>query len=147
MKKKVFKYGFVYWVIILLNIFLFTSFLIGLYNRLETNNFDYFLDAISFITISLISVLSLISLILLIVKNKHSIIVFSAVLFLILLIISVFVFYSVFILGDFGENISDLYTVPMVYIIIFGFLFIIYRFKYRENTYELEIEDIGIHND
>lgn len=146
MKKKVFKYRFVYWIIILLNTFLFASFLIGLYNRLGTNNFDYFLDAISFITISLISVLSLISLILLIVKNKYSIIVFSAVLFLILLIISVFVFYSVFILGDFGENILDLYTVPMVYIIIFGFLFILYRFKYKEVQYE-NIDLIGTQND
>lgn len=143
MKKRVFKYRFVYWLIISLNFFLFISFSIGLINRIETDNFDNSIDVFSFTAIIMISILSLSYLIMFIVKNKNSIITFSAVLFLILLIISFFLFYSIFIIKDFGENVTDFYTVPLVYGIILGILFITNYFKFKKNINELEIEEIG----
>ncbi|MFC7345522.1 hypothetical protein ACFQO9_02180 [Chryseobacterium zhengzhouense] len=143
MKKRVFKYRFVYWLIISLNFFLFISFSIGLINRIETDNFDNSIDVFSFTAIIMICILSLSSLIMFIVKNKNSIITFSAVLFLILLIISFFLFYSIFIIKDFGENVTDFYTVPLVYGIILGILFITNYFKFKKNINELEIEEIG----
>ncbi|MBM7420621.1 magnesium-transporting ATPase (P-type) [Chryseobacterium sp. BIGb0186] len=143
MKKRVFKYKFVYWIILSLNIILFISFSIGLINRIETDNFDNSIDVFSFVAIIMICILSFSSLIMFIIKNKNSIITFSAVLFLILLIISFFLFYSIFIVKDFGENSTDFYTVPLVYGIILGILFITNYFKFRKNINELEIEELG----
>lgn len=143
MKKRVFKYRFVYWLIVSLNFFLLISFSIGLINRIGTDNFDNSIDVFSFTAIVLICILSLSSLIMFIVKNKNSIITFSAVLFLILLIISFFLFYSIFIIKDFGENVTDFYTVPLVYGIILGILFMTNYFKFKKNIDELEIEEIG----
>lgn len=60
-----------------------------------------------------------------------------------LLLFSIFIFYSVFIVKDFGENVTDFYIVPIMYFIILGILFIIHKFKYRQNLYECEIEKIG----
>lgn len=143
MKKKVFKYKFVYWLIILLNTSLSISFLFGVYNRITTNYFDDFLDVFSFIAIILISILSLTSLIMLIIKNKNSIIIFSIILLLILLMISVFLFYSIFIVKDFGENMADFYTAPIPYLIIFGVLFLIHKYKSIDKFEYLEIDEIG----
>ncbi len=133
MKKKIFKYKFVYWIVLLLNISISIAFLFGVYNRIETDYFDDFLDIFSFSTISLISIVSVICLVMLIFKNKNSVILFSTVLLLILLIITVFLFYSIFIKGDFGENTSDWYTVPILYILIFGILILIHNYKSIDN--------------
>lgn len=143
MRKRVFKYKFVYWLILSLNIVLFISFSIGLINRIETDNFDNLIDVFSFVAIIMICILSFSSLIMFIIKNKNSIITFSAVLFLILLIISFFLSHSIFIVKDFGENSTDFYTAPLVYGIILGILFITNYFKFRKNINELEIEEIG----
>lgn len=147
MKRKIFKSKFVFWTILLLNIFLFTSFSFGVYNRIESDYFDDFLDVLSFGVINLITVLLFISLILLIIKNKNSIIVFSVVLILMLLLISIFIFYSIFIIKDFGDNPTDFYIVPLIYLVIFGILLVIHKFKYKQNLYELEIEEIGKYED
>lgn len=147
MKRKVFRYKFVYWIILLLNIFLFVSFALGIYNRIEANYFDDLLDVLSFIIINVISILSLISLVLLIKKNKKSIIVFSGVLLLILFIILSAILYSIFIVKDFGENTTDFYLAPTLCLTILSILFSIHKFKYKKNLYELEIEEIGKQND
>lgn len=143
MEKKVFKYKFVYLATLSLNIFLFISFSLGVYNRIILNYFDDFLDIISFVVLFTISILSLISLILFIGKNKNSIIVFSTVLLLILLIFTCAIFYSIFIVKDFGESIIDFYLVPILYLVILSVLLGIYKFKYKQNISELEIEEIG----
>ncbi|SMP34196.1 hypothetical protein [Chryseobacterium profundimaris] len=147
MRRKVFRYKFVYWIILLLNIFLFVSFSLGVYNRIETNYFDDLFDVLSFIIINVISILSLISLVLLIKKNKESIIVFSGVLLLILFIILSAIFYSIFIVKDFGENTMDFYLAPALCLMIWGILFGMHKFKYKQNLYEFEIEEIGKHNE
>lgn len=147
MKRKIFKSKFVFWTILLLNIFLFTSFSFGVYNRIESDYFDDFLDVLSFGVINLITVLLFISLILSIIKNKNSIIVFSVVLILMLLLISIFIFYSIFIIKDFGDNPTDFYIAPLIYLVIFGILLVIHKFKYKQNLYELEIEEIGKYED
>lgn len=147
MKKKVFKYKAVYWIVLSINIILFISFLVGLINRIETDNFDNSIDVFSFVGIIMICILSFSSLIMFIIKNKNSVVIFSAVLFLILLIISFFLFYSIFIIKDFGESSTDFYTVSLVYGIILGILFITNYFKFRKNINELEIDEIGIKND
>ena len=143
MKRKVFKYKFVYWIILLLNITISISFLVGVNNRIETKDFDSILDIFSFTAITLISILSLISLVMLIIKNKNSTIVFSVVVLLILLIISVFLIYSIFVVKDFGENKADFYTVPIPYLIIFGVLFLIHKYKSIDKFEYLEIDEIG----
>ena len=143
MKGKIFKNKFVFWTVLLLNIFLLSSFSFGIYYRMQTDYFDDVLDVLSFVVINLITLLSLISLTLLIIKNKISVVVFSGVLIMMLLLFSIFIFYSVFIVKDFGENVTDFYIVPIMYFIILGILFIIHKFKYRQNLYECEIEKIG----
>jgi len=146
MKKRVFKYKFVYWIILLLNITILISFLVGVDNRIETKDFDSILDVFSFTAITLISILSLISLVMLIIKNKNSTIVFSVVVLLILLLISVFLIYSIFVVKDFGENKADFYTAPIPYLIIFGVLFLIHKYKSIEKFEYLEIDEIGKQN-
>lgn len=143
MKKKVFKYKFVYWIILLLNITISISFLVGVDNRIETKDFDSILDVFSFTAITLISILSLISFVMLIIKNKNSTIVFSVVVLLILLLISVFLSYSIFVVKDFGENKADFYTAPIPYLIIFGVLFLIHKYKSIDKFEYLEIDEIG----
>jgi hypothetical protein len=143
MKRKVFKYKFVYWIILLLNITISISFLVGVNNRIDTKDFDSILDVFSFTAVTLISILSLISLVMLIRKNKNSTIVFSVVVLLILLTISVFLSYSIFVVKDFGENKADFYTAPIPYLIIFGVLFLIHQYKSNDNFEYLEIEEIG----
>lgn len=143
MKRKVFKYKFVYWIILLLNITISISFFVGVDNRIETKDFDSILDVFSFTAITLISILSLISLVMLIIKNKNSTIVFSVVVLLILLLISVFLIYSIFVVKDFGENKADFYTAPIPYLIIFGVLFLIHKYKSIDKFEYLEIDEIG----
>ncbi|MEG2079478.1 hypothetical protein [Chryseobacterium sp.] len=143
MKRKVFKYKFIYWIILLLNIIISISFLVGVNNRIDTKDFESILDVFSFTAVTLISILSLISLVMLIRKNKNSTIVFSVVVLLILLTISVFLSYSIFVVKDFGENKADFYTAPIPYLIIFGVLFLIHQYKSKDNFEYLEIEEIG----
>lgn len=54
---------------------------------------------------------------------------------------------SFFIMKDFGENKDDYFVVFILYLIAFAFLFIAKRFKYKGNLNELEIENIGKHED
>ncbi|MBD8081392.1 hypothetical protein [Chryseobacterium caseinilyticum] len=143
MKRRVFKYKIVYWLILLINLILLIGFSLGLINRIETETFDEYTGVLSYCALILLFILSLASLIMFIVKNKYSIITFSSVIFVIFLTISFFVFYSVFIIKDFGENTSDFYDLPVVYGIIGAILFITNYFKFKEDFSKLEIDEIG----
>ncbi|KMQ64201.1 hypothetical protein ACM39_16890 [Chryseobacterium sp. FH2] len=83
----------------------------------------------------------------LILKNENSVIVLSSLFILIIIILSLGVLMSFFIMKDFGENKDDYFVVFILYLIAFAFLFIAKRFKYKGNLNELEIENIGKHED
>ena len=143
MKKKLFKYKFVYWLIILINILLvltFTALFLSLYDDFLKGDLE---EDISFIAICISWVLLIFSLILFILKSKIAILTLTIQLTILFLMISIPLFYSIFIENDFGENKSDYFTVPLIYLIIFGFLFVLQKFKYVENFSEIEIDEIG----
>lgn len=138
MKKKVFKYKFVYWIVILVNIFFCIAFGFGLYNRIMINSlFDIYT-----ILIFIIEVLSFLSLLLLINKNKSSILTCSISLILIFLIITFGIFRKVFF-KDFGHDSMDYFMPPIVYTILFGLFFLIMKYRVRTDYIQLEINEIG----
>lgn len=145
-KKKLFKNKVVYWLVIILNILLLVPCLLGFFDRIQDDNFENIKDTLTFLTICFGCLLMLITLELLILKNQISIIILSVVLAIITLIITIALFYSFFIVKDFGENTSDYFTVPLFYLIIIGFLYIMQKFKYFEDFTEMEIQEIGKEN-
>jgi hypothetical protein len=114
-------------------------------NRIITNSFNGLNEILFSITTFSIFILSTISLISLILKNKNSVIILSGLLILIIITLSLGVLMSFFLIKDFGENKSDYFIAPCLYLILFGLLFLIRRSKYEEIQYE-NIEEIGIHN-
>ncbi|WP_415326691.1 hypothetical protein [Chryseobacterium sp. MMS23-Vi53] len=146
MKKKIFRYKFVYWIGILLSLIVMTSFGLAGFNRIITNSFNDFQEVLFSITTFSIFILSVISLILLILKNKNSVLVLSSLLVSIIITLSLGILNSIFIMKDFGINKSDYLIAFCIYLILFGFLYLIQRFKYKDLKYE-SIELIGTHND
>lgn len=146
MKKKVFKYKFIYWLIITLNITILISFGFGSFNRIRENSFSDKEEILFSITAFSIFILSIISLILLILKHKNSLTILSCLLVLIMITFSIGILMSIFIIKDFGEYKGDYFVASCLYLIVFGFLFIIQRFKYKKNEYE-NIEEIGQHKE
>lgn len=115
-------------------------------NRIVTNSFNGLKEILFSITTFSIFILSTISLISLILKNKNSVFILSGLLILIIITLSLGVLMSFFIIKDFGENKSDYFVASCLYLIVFGLLFLIRRFKYKEVQYE-NIEEIGTQND
>jgi len=138
MKRKVFKYKFVYWVALLVNVIFFISFGYGIYNRIVVNAV---FDLYSMI-IFLIAVLSVLSFLLLIKKNKLSILTFSISLILISSTITFSIVKSIFD-GGFGGDSMDYIMPPIVYFLLFGLLFLIIKYKSKVDYFQSEIDQIG----
>lgn len=138
MKKKVFRYKFVYWLALLVNVIFFISFGYGIYNRVVLNTvFDLYS-----IIILIITVLSALSFILLIKKNKLSILTFSISLILISSTITFSIIKSI-LEGSFGGDSIDYIMPPIVYFVLLGLLFLIIKYKSKVDYFQLEINQIG----
>ncbi|CAD7816641.1 hypothetical protein CHRY9390_03210 [Chryseobacterium aquaeductus] len=138
MKKKVFKYKFVYWVALLVNVIFLIAFGFGIYNRVFLNSvFDIYS-----IIIFIIAVLSVLSFILLIKKNKLSILTFSISLVLISLTIAFSIIKAIFE-GHYGNGSLDYIMPSIIYSILFSLLFLIIKFKSKNDYFQLEIDQIG----
>ncbi|MCW3168244.1 hypothetical protein OMO38_06865 [Chryseobacterium sp. 09-1422] len=138
MKKKVFRYKFVYWLALLVNVIFFISFGYGIYNRVVLNSvFDLYS-----IIIFIITVLSALSFILLIKKNKLSILTFSISLILISSTITFSIIKSI-LEGSFGGDSIDYIMPPIVYFVLLGLLFLIIKYKSKVDYFQLEINQIG----
>ncbi|PVV53473.1 hypothetical protein DD829_19345 [Chryseobacterium sp. HMWF035] len=146
MQKKVFKYKFVYWLAILLSVIFMISFGIASFSRIITNSFNDLNDILFSITTFSIFILSIISSVSLILKNKSSVIILSSLLVSITITLSLGILISFFIFKDFGINKSDYIIAFCMYLLLFGLLYIIQRFKYKDQNYE-SIELIGTQND
>ena len=138
MKKKVFRYKFVYWLALLVNVIFFISFGYGIYNRVVLNSVFDLYSLIIFI----ITVLSALSFILLIKKNKLSILTFSISLILISSTITFSIIKSI-LEGSFGGDSIDYIMPPIVYFVLLGLLFLIIKYKSKVDYFQLEINQIG----
>ena len=138
MKKKVFRYKFVYWLALLVNVIFFISFGYGIYNRVVLNSVFDLYSLIIFI----ITVLSALSFILLIKKNKLSILTFSISLILISSTITFSIIKSI-LEGSFGGDSIDYIMPPIVYFLLLGLLFLIIKYKSKVDYFQLEINQIG----
>ncbi|KUJ52270.1 hypothetical protein [Chryseobacterium sp. JAH] len=138
MKKKVFRYKFVYWLALLVNVIFFISFGYGIYNRVVLNSVFDLYSLIIFI----ITVLSALSFILLIKKNKLSILTFSILLILISSTITFSIIKSI-LEGSFGGDSIDYIMPPIVYFVLLGLLFLIIKYKSKVDYFQLEINQIG----
>lgn len=138
MKKKVFKYKFVYWIALIVNIIFCIAFGFGLYNRIIINSlFDIFT-----VLIFIIEMLSFSSVLLLINKSKLSILTYSISLILIFLIITFGIFKKLF-LKNFGNDSMDYIMTPIVYSILLGLFFLIIKYRIKTDFIQLEIDEIG----
>jgi len=138
MKKKVFKYKFVYWIALIVNIIFCIAFGFGLYNRIIINSlFDIYT-----VLIFIIEMLSFSSVLLLINKSKLSILTYSISLILIFLIITFGIFKKLF-LKNFGNDSMDYIMTPIVYSILLGLFFLIIKYRIKTDFIQLEIDEIG----
>lgn len=138
MKKKVFKYKFVYWIALIVNIIFCIAFGFGLYNRIIINSlFDIYT-----VLIFIIEMLSFSSVLLLINKSKLSIVTYSISLILIFLIITFGIFKKLF-LKNFGNDSMDYIMTPIVYSILLGLFFLIIKYRIKTDFIQLEIDEIG----
>lgn len=138
MKKKVFRYKFVYWLALLVNVIFIISFGYGIYNRVVLNSVFDLYSLIIFI----ITVLSALSFMLLIKKNKLSILTFSTSLILISSLITFSIIKSI-LEGSFGGDSIDYIMPPIVYFVLLGLLFLIIKYKSKVDYFQLEINQIG----
>ena len=143
MNKKIFKYKFVYWITISLNILFLITFVSLFFSLFEESIRDGKEELVYLIAIFFSCILLFTSLILFILKNKNAIIVLTIQLTILFFMMSIPLFYSLFIEKDFSENTSDYFIVPIFYLIICGFLFMIYKFKYKTDFSDNEIDEIG----
>lgn len=138
MKKRVFKYKFVYWIALIVNVIFCIAFGFGLYNRIIIN----LLFDIYTVLIFIIGMLSFSSVLLLINKSKLSILTYSISLILIFLIITFGIFKKLF-LKNFGNDSMDYIMTPIVYSILFGLFFLIIKYRVKTDFIQLEIDEIG----
>lgn len=138
MKKKVFKYKFVYWIAVLFNVIFFIAFGIGTYNRIILNSlFD-----LNSIIVFIVAILSVTSFLLLITKNNLSILTFSISLVLISSMIAFSIIKAIFE-GYYGNDSLDYIMPPIMYSILLGLLFLIIKYKSNNDHLQLEIDQIG----
>ena len=142
-ERKLFKNKLVYWLVISLNIFIFLPLISVFIEELINGNFLSSIISLPFAGICFVAFSLLGSLVLLILKNKKSIIILSSVLILILMVLTIFFFQSIFIKKDFENDITEYVTATLPYLIGFGFLFMMQKFKYIEDFSQNEIEEIG----
>ncbi|MCU7616119.1 hypothetical protein NZ698_02815 [Chryseobacterium sp. PBS4-4] len=138
MKKKVFKYKFIYWIALLVNLFFFIAFGFGIYNRIVLNSIFDLYSVIIFI----VAILSVLSSLLLIKKNNLSILTFSISLVLISSMIAFSIIKAIFE-GYYGNDSLDYIMPPIIYSILFGLLFLIIKYKSNNDHFQLEIDQIG----
>lgn len=138
MKRKVFRYKFVYWIAILINVIFSVAFGFGIYNRIVINSIFDIYSAVIFIILGL----SLLSLIFLIKKSKLSVLTFSVSLILIFITITFGIAKSIFG-GYFGNDSMDYIMPPIIYSILFSLFFLITKYKSKVDYDLLEIDQIG----
>lgn len=59
------------------------------------------------------------------------------------MVLTIFFFQSIYIKKDFENDITEYVTATLPYLIGFGFLFMMQKFKYIEDFSQNEIEEIG----
>lgn len=144
MKRKIFRYKAVYWFTVLLSFILMIAFGFGCHNRWITNSFSSGEEILFSITTFSIAVLATLSFFSLILKNKKSVGLLSGLLLLILITASLGILRTVFISKNFGINRMDYFLAFGFYLVLFGLLYIVRRFKavHYEN-----IDLIGLENE
>jgi len=129
MRRKVFRYKTVYWFTIMLSFILMLAFGFAVYNRWITNSFNNGEEILFSITTFSIAVLSMLSFFSLIFKKKYSINLLFGLLVLIMITISLGILRTIFILKSFGDDKLDYFLAFSLYLVLFGILYIVRRFK------------------
>lgn len=63
-----------------------------------------------------------------------------------IVIFTIGLFESIFIKKNFGKDLIDYILLPICYLIIFGLLRLIKKYRFEDNSASLEIEEIGTQN-
>lgn len=113
----------------MLSFILMLAFGFAVYNRWITNSFNNGEEILFSITTFSIAVLSMLSFFSLIFKKKYSINLLFGLLVLIMITISLGILRTIFILKSFGDDKLDYFLAFSLYLVLFGILYIVRRFK------------------
>lgn len=141
MKGKVFQYGLVYGLAMLMNAVIAFFYISYFYSILITPNIDY-TDSIYIVLIALIALFSPVALFFLIRKHRLAVLMQSVLLILVIINILSALLVDVF----FKE--SDYFISYAVYFLLFGvWLIIIRKYRFKGDKVYWQIENIGKHED
>ncbi|MBP2616203.1 hypothetical protein [Chryseobacterium jejuense] len=149
MKKKIFQYGLVYWLAILINGIISFFYLAYSYSILISPEIDP-KDIIPLILIVLIGVFSPIPLYFLIRKHRLAVLTYSILLILVITNFLGSVLWIVISEGKTKDGLpqSDYLLSLGIYLLIFGlWLIIVRKYRFKGMKTDLEIENIGKHED
>lgn len=145
MKKKVFKYKFVYWISIVINLIVLIlygnySYSIFLNSSFETK--DLFSISLIFLT----TLFSVLTIVFLLIKQRFAVLLYSLLLILIVIMFLKTIFE---ILSDEqkvvnGNEPIDYVISSVVYLLFFGTVFLlVQKYKFKNTPNNLEIDEIG----
>lgn len=145
MKRKVFKYKWVYWVAIMVNLIVMILYCNYSYSIFLNSTFET-KDLFSISLIFLTALYSVLTIFFLIIKHKIAVLLYS--IFLILIFI-MFLKTIIEALGD-EKNLTkgvepmDYIISSIVYSLFFGIVFfIVQKYKFKNISNDLEIDEIG----
>lgn len=149
MKRKVFQYGLMYWLAVLINIIISYYHIAYSYSILISPYIDS--KDIFFLTfIVLVGIFSVVSLYFLLTKHRLAILTYS----ILLVLININILVCIFEAAVYNEKTkngtphSDYLLSLGIYLFIFGLWFIIIRrYRYKRGIADPEIENIGKHED
>lgn len=145
MRKKVFKYKFVYWISIVINLIVLIlygnySYSIFLNSSFETK--DLFSISLIFLT----TLFSVLTIVFLLIKQRFAVLLYSLLLILIVIMFLKTIFE---ILSDEqkvvnGNEPIDYVISSVVYLLFFGTVFLlVQKYKFKNTPNNLEIDEIG----
>ncbi len=145
MKRKVFKYKFVYWIAVLVNLIVTILYMNYSYSIFLNSTFET-KDLFSISLIFLTALFSVFVLIFLIIKHKLAVLLYSIFLILIIVIFFKTIFEALSDSKNFtnGAQPADYIISSVVYLLFFGSIFIlIQKYKFKNIANDLEIDEIG----
>ncbi|VXB60625.1 MULTISPECIES: hypothetical protein [Chryseobacterium] len=145
MKKKVFKYKFVYWISIVINLIVLILYWNYSYSIFLNSSFEI-KDLFSISLIFLTALYSVLTLVFLLIKQRFAVLLYS--IFLILIFI-MFLKTIIEAISDERKGINgtepiDYLISSVVYLLFFGTIFfLIQKYKFKNTSDYLEIDEIG----
>ncbi|WP_175622244.1 hypothetical protein [Chryseobacterium schmidteae] len=145
MKKKVFKYKFVYWISIMINLIVMILYWNYSYSIFLNSSFEI-KDLFSISLIFFTALYSALTLIFLLNKHKFAVLLYSIFLILIVIMLLKTIFEALSDERKFvnGAEPIDYVISSITYLLFFGTIFfLIQKYKFKNTSDDLEINEIG----